>query len=85
VLRAEVDDLVYVQVPEDFIAVGRWYERFEETTDEEVVALLARADRAHRRERPESVRGRAHPRGRVRGQWRGRRGQRAGRTAPQGT
>ncbi len=45
-LAAEVDDLVYVLAPEDFMAVGLWYERFEQTTDEEVVSLLERARRA---------------------------------------
>jgi len=44
-LRGEVDDLVYVQAPEDFMAVGLWYERFGQTTDEEVVELLERARR----------------------------------------
>jgi putative phosphoribosyl transferase len=47
VLGAEVDELVYVHAPERFVAVGLWYERFEQTTDEEVVDLLARARRAH--------------------------------------
>jgi putative phosphoribosyl transferase len=45
-LRGEVDDLVYVDAPERFVAVALWYERFEQTTDEEVVALLAQARRA---------------------------------------
>jgi putative phosphoribosyl transferase len=45
-LRGEVDDLVYVLAPEDFMAVGLWYERFGQTTDDEVVALLDRARRA---------------------------------------
>ncbi len=45
VLRAEVDDLVYIHAPEHFIAVGVWFERFEQTTDEEVVSLLAQARR----------------------------------------
>ncbi len=42
-LRGEVDDLVAVATPEPFAAVGQWYDRFDQTTDEEVVALLARA------------------------------------------
>jgi putative phosphoribosyl transferase len=45
VLRTEVDDLVYIHAPERFIAVGIWFERFEQTTDEEVVSLLAQARR----------------------------------------
>jgi len=46
VLRAEVDDLVYVLAPDDFLAVGIWYEQFGQTTDEEVASLLERARRA---------------------------------------
>lgn len=39
-LRPEVDDLVVLLVPEMFGAVGRFYEDFEQTSDEEVVRLL---------------------------------------------
>jgi putative phosphoribosyl transferase len=46
-LAVEVDELVRVHDPEPFIAVGLWYDRFEQTTDEEVVELLALARRAH--------------------------------------
>lgn len=42
-LRAEVDDLVCVEQPQDFIAVGRWYANFDQTADEEVLDLLQRA------------------------------------------
>jgi putative phosphoribosyl transferase len=41
-LRAEVDDVVAVVVPERFGAVGEWYDDFSATTDAEVVALLRR-------------------------------------------
>lgn len=37
----EVDELVCCEVPEDLLAVGYWYEDFAQTTDEEVLALLA--------------------------------------------
>ncbi len=40
---AEVDDLVCVLRPKDFLAVGFWYEHFSPTTDEEVVGLLEQA------------------------------------------
>ncbi len=40
-LRAEVDEVVVVQTPEEFISVGQWYHDFGQTTDDEVVALLA--------------------------------------------
>jgi putative phosphoribosyl transferase len=42
-LRAEVDEIVCVHTPDDFRAVGLWYENFEQTTDEEVRDLLIRA------------------------------------------
>ena len=42
-LRPEVDDIVCVQMPDDFLAVGYWYQNFTQITDEEVVDLLKRA------------------------------------------
>lgn len=42
-LQAEVDELVCLWTPEPFYAVGLWYENFDQTTDEEVHDLLARA------------------------------------------
>lgn len=42
-LAAEVDDVVCVIRPEAFFAVGFWYERFSQTTDEEVADLLEQA------------------------------------------
>lgn len=42
-LRAEVDEVVCLDAPEDFDAVGRFYADFRQTTDDEVRALLARA------------------------------------------
>ena len=42
-LRAEVDDFVAVIEPEEFFAVGQWYENFSQTTDAEVRDLLERA------------------------------------------
>jgi putative phosphoribosyl transferase len=45
-LLPEVDDLVYLDAPEDFIAVGVWYRRFTQISDEEVVACLTEARRA---------------------------------------
>jgi len=41
--RARVSELVYVKTPPDLGAVGLWYRDFEQTTDEEVVKLLADA------------------------------------------
>lgn len=42
-LRPECDELVVLATPEPFFAVGEWYRQFDQTSDEEVVAALARA------------------------------------------
>jgi|SRR5688572_5867159 len=42
-MAREVDDMVCVATPDPFLAVGRFYEDFSQTTDEEVHDLLARA------------------------------------------
>ncbi|HTE20175.1 MAG TPA: phosphoribosyltransferase [Armatimonadota bacterium] len=40
-LGALADDVVCLQTPEPFRAVGVWYDNFEQNSDEEVVALLS--------------------------------------------
>jgi putative phosphoribosyl transferase len=42
------DEVVAVSMPEQFLAVGQWYEDFDQTTDEEVIATLARGGAAPR-------------------------------------
>ncbi|PAU64523.1 phosphoribosyltransferase [Pseudomonas sp. PIC25] len=42
-LRSQVDELVCLAMPEPFIAVGHHYADFAQTTDDEVIALLARS------------------------------------------
>jgi putative phosphoribosyl transferase len=42
---SEVDDVVCVRRPVDFFAVSFWYERFSQTTDEQVRDLLEQAAR----------------------------------------
>jgi predicted phosphoribosyltransferase len=42
-LRREADEVVCPLAPTDFGAVSRFYDRFPQTTDDEVVALLAAA------------------------------------------
>jgi erythromycin esterase-like protein/predicted phosphoribosyltransferase len=42
-LRRLADDVVCANVPPHFGAVGEWYERFDQTSDEEVIQLLAPA------------------------------------------
>lgn len=44
-LAGIADDVVAVLVPGAFMAVGQWYESFPQTSDEEVLALLATASR----------------------------------------
>jgi putative phosphoribosyl transferase len=44
-LRGVADDVVCVHCPSDLRAVGQWYDRFDQTTDDEVLAVLDR----HRR------------------------------------
>lgn len=42
-LRDEADRVVVLETPEPFLAVGEWYRRFGQTTDEEVIEALDRA------------------------------------------
>jgi putative phosphoribosyl transferase len=42
-LRRVADDVVCAEAPERFFAVGQFYERFEQTTDTEVLELLDQA------------------------------------------
>ena len=44
-LETVVDDVVCVERPRNFRAVGEWYERFDQTSDDEVVELLDRSRR----------------------------------------
>ncbi len=43
-IRNEVDDFLCLHTPSDFRAVGLWYRNFDQTSDEEVVELLRRAN-----------------------------------------
>ncbi|MFE2283220.1 phosphoribosyltransferase family protein [Streptomyces sp. NPDC059443] len=42
-LRTRADEVVCLSTPRAFRAVGEWYQDFTQTTDEEVLALLAQA------------------------------------------
>jgi predicted phosphoribosyltransferase len=44
-LEAEVDQIICAMTPEPFYGVGRWYEDFSQTTDEEVRVFLEEANR----------------------------------------
>lgn len=52
-LREEADDVLCLRMPEPFRAVGLWYRIFDQTSDEEVQALLIAA-----REEERELRGR---------------------------
>lgn len=43
VLKEEADEVVCLAMPEPFLAVGRWYEDFSQTSDDDVKSLLAHA------------------------------------------
>ncbi len=51
-LRTEVDELVCLAMPEPFIGVGRHYQDFTQTPDEQVVDLLARASQTRKSAKP---------------------------------
>ncbi len=53
-LRGVADEVVCVESPEPFFAIGQWYEDFSQTSDDEVIALL---DGAAARASPTSARG----------------------------
>jgi putative phosphoribosyl transferase len=42
-LRRETDELIVLVAPEPFLAVGRFYEEFEQVADEEVIEILTAA------------------------------------------
>jgi putative phosphoribosyl transferase len=44
-LASEADEVVCLAMPEPFVAVGRWYRRFDQVTDDEVRAALQTARR----------------------------------------
>jgi putative phosphoribosyl transferase len=46
--RRQVDELVCLSTPENFSAVGEWYDDFAQVNDSEVVDLLQKAARRHR-------------------------------------
>lgn len=44
IMRGIVDEFVCISEVDDLIAIGNWYEDFEQVSDEEVVALLKKAN-----------------------------------------
>jgi putative phosphoribosyl transferase len=41
-LRSDADEIVCLEAPEDFFAVGQFYRDFRQTTDDQVKAILAK-------------------------------------------
>ncbi len=39
-LRQAVDELIVIDIPDNFMGVGQFYEEFDQVTDEEVVAIM---------------------------------------------
>jgi putative phosphoribosyl transferase len=52
-LQRDADDVVCLETPARFMAVGQWYSNFRQTTDREVADLLARAARRVTQQPPE--------------------------------
>jgi putative phosphoribosyl transferase len=46
-LRREVDEIVCLDTPDPFFAIGQFYRDFRQLEDQEVVDLLNRATRPH--------------------------------------
>ena len=46
-LRSEADDVVVLETPSPFFAVGEWYRDFDQTSDRQVVDALARSAGTH--------------------------------------
>ena len=42
-LRAEADEVLVLETPQPFLAVGEWYRDFDQTTDDQVMSALARS------------------------------------------
>jgi erythromycin esterase-like protein/predicted phosphoribosyltransferase len=49
-MKQKADDVICAVTPEPFHAVGRWYQVFSQTTDEEVAELLAQASAPEQRD-----------------------------------
>jgi len=45
-LRSEADEIVFLETPEDFFAVGQFYRDFHQVSDDEVKAILQKEPRA---------------------------------------
>lgn len=48
-LRSEVDEIIYLEAPEEFFAVGTWYDDFSQVSDNDVARFLEDSRKAHPR------------------------------------
>ncbi len=39
-IKKKVDEVICLEIPENFMSVGQWYERFEQVDDEQAIQLL---------------------------------------------
>jgi putative phosphoribosyl transferase len=46
-LRPEADEIICLETPEYFMAIGEFYDDFSQTSDDEVIELLEKAHRQH--------------------------------------
>jgi uncharacterized protein (TIGR00369 family) len=51
-MRGDADEVICLEMPQRFLAIGEWYDDFAQTSDEEVVELLRAARARQARERP---------------------------------
>jgi putative phosphoribosyl transferase len=51
-LSTDADEIICLETPELFFAIGEWYQDFSQVPDDQVVALLADADRRRRQAVP---------------------------------
>jgi erythromycin esterase-like protein/predicted phosphoribosyltransferase len=54
-LRAQADEVVCLETPEPFQAVGLWYQAFDQTSDAEVIDLLRQVNGGHKPTSPVSA------------------------------
>jgi putative phosphoribosyl transferase len=59
-IKADVDEVVCLATPEPFVAVSRYYEDFEQTTDAEVIRLLREAEQFESKSSTRSAKGARH-------------------------
>lgn len=52
-LRREVDDVISLEMPMPFFAIGNWYQDFSQTSDQEVQTLMQKAENFNKDEQHE--------------------------------